>query len=178
VLPVAVDYAVTGGTATGGGVDYTLSAGSLSFAPGETSKTISASINDDTQSEPDETVVVTLNNPQNAGLGSITSLTLTIADNEPALLCTVTVSANPAAGGTAVGSGSYAPGVTVTVQANAASGYHFLNWTEGGTIISTAADYSFTATADRNLVANFEAVAPSGASYLPFIMRSYQATAG
>jgi len=34
---VTVQYAVTGGTATGGGVDYALSSGTLTFAPGERS---------------------------------------------------------------------------------------------------------------------------------------------
>src|SRR5207249_1879458 len=47
-LSVTVNYAVTGGTATGGGVDYTLASGTLTFNPGETSKSISAAIVNDT----------------------------------------------------------------------------------------------------------------------------------
>jgi len=63
-------------------VDFTLAAGSLSFAPGETSKTIEVGITDDVLDEPDEMVVLTLSNPQNASLGAITTMTLTIVDND------------------------------------------------------------------------------------------------
>ncbi|RJP35091.1 MAG: hypothetical protein C4536_01435, partial [Actinobacteria bacterium] len=38
---------------------------------------------------------------------------------------------------------------------NVAGGYHFTGWTEGGTEVSTSLIYSFTATADRTLVAHF-----------------------
>ncbi|HEY5914417.1 MAG TPA: hypothetical protein VJA21_27830, partial [Verrucomicrobiae bacterium] len=34
-------------------------------------------------------------------------------------------------------------------------GYAFVNWTDGATEVSTAASYSFTASANRTLVANF-----------------------
>ncbi|NOY81102.1 MAG: hypothetical protein GXP31_08870, partial [Kiritimatiellaeota bacterium] len=79
---VAIDYAVTGGTATGGGVDYTLADGTLIFDPGETSKTIDVAIVDDVTGEPDETVEITLSNPSNAKLGPITLHTVTIRDND------------------------------------------------------------------------------------------------
>jgi Tol biopolymer transport system component len=82
VLPVTVDYAATGGTATGSGVDYTLAAGSLTFNPGQTSQTIDVNIVEDTLYESDETVILTLSNPQNAALGTLTTLTLTINDDD------------------------------------------------------------------------------------------------
>src|SRR5438094_3876754 len=44
---VTVDYAVTGGTATGGGVDYTLASGTLFFAPGVTNQNISVTVVND-----------------------------------------------------------------------------------------------------------------------------------
>src|SRR6266540_2148486 len=76
-LPVSVDYATADGTATAPG-DY-LSAGEpLGFAPGETAKSVSVSVNGDTLDEPDETYVVNLSNEANAtiadgqGLGTIT----------------------------------------------------------------------------------------------------------
>ena len=77
-LTVTVDYAVTGGTATGGGVDYILEPGTLTFEPGETSKTISVELVDDGVFEAPETVVITLSNPTNAELGAITEHTLEI----------------------------------------------------------------------------------------------------
>ena len=68
----------------------------------------------------------------------------------------ITVAANPAEGGRVRGEGSYADGTSVTVEANANDGYNFVNWTENGTAVSTDLNYTFTVTADRNLVANFE----------------------
>jgi hypothetical protein len=80
---ITVDYAVTGGDATGGGVDYTLlGTGTLTFDPLVTTQNISLDVVDDPDLEPAETVVLTLSNPTNAGLGAITDHTYTILDNE------------------------------------------------------------------------------------------------
>jgi hypothetical protein len=79
---VTVQYAVTGGTATGGGSDYTLDPGTLSFSPGETSKNITMSVISDTTNEPDETVIVTLSNPTNAQLGTNSVDTYTIINDD------------------------------------------------------------------------------------------------
>jgi len=68
---------------------------------------------------------------------------------------TVTLSASPSAGGTVTGAGTYTSGSNVTVVATANTGYAFLNWTEGGSEVNTAASYSFTASVDRTLAANF-----------------------
>ena len=58
----------TGGTATAG-TDYTaLAGGTLTFAAGDTSKTVSATVIGDGIDEPDETVIVTLSAPSNATL--------------------------------------------------------------------------------------------------------------
>jgi len=82
VSTVYVDYAVTGGDATGGGVDYTLAAGTLTFDPYDVSETIDISIVDDGDVESDETIEVTLSNPSNATLGANTVHTYTILDND------------------------------------------------------------------------------------------------
>ncbi|HUW81944.1 MAG TPA: Calx-beta domain-containing protein, partial [Phycisphaerae bacterium] len=84
VEAVTVDYAVTGGTATGGGVDYTLAAGTLTFDPNDVAKAIDITIVDDVDIESDETVEVTLSNPTNATLGANTVHTYTINDNDVA----------------------------------------------------------------------------------------------
>ena len=67
----------------------------------------------------------------------------------------VNVTANPSCGGSAFGMGNYGCGDYCTLTATANEGYTFVNWTEDGNIVSTDAIYSFTVTADRNLVANF-----------------------
>ena len=70
----------------------------------------------------------------------------------------ITTSASPVEGGTTSGGGTYNSGDNVTVVATANAGYNFVNWTEGGATVSTLASYTFTATADRALVANFTPV--------------------
>ncbi|MHC4659487.1 MAG: lamin tail domain-containing protein, partial [Planctomycetota bacterium] len=80
---VTVDYAATGGTANGNGVDYTLNPDMLTFNPGETSQTIEIAIINDSSDEEDETIEVTLSNPVNAVLGAIIQHTYTIIDPRP-----------------------------------------------------------------------------------------------
>ncbi len=73
---------------------------------------------------------------------------------------TITVSANPSNSGTATGGGTYNHGQSCTVIATSADGYTFTNWTENGSVVSTNANYTFTVTGNRTLVANFEEQAP------------------
>ncbi len=78
-----VDYAAVGGTATNG-VDYTLAPGTLTFNPGETSKTISIEINNDGLDEADETIILELSNPTGPGVHVFNALhTYTIVDPRP-----------------------------------------------------------------------------------------------
>ncbi len=84
----------------------------------------------------------------------------TVAPPPPPVTYTITASASPAAGGTISGAGTYEEGETVTLRATANSGYDFVNWSEDGSAISSSASYSFTAAADRTLVANFEEEPP------------------
>lgn len=79
---VTVPYTVSG-TATGGGVDYNLANGTLSFSPGTTNQTLTFPVVDDNLAEGNETVVVTLGTPTNATLGAIPTHTYTILDNDP-----------------------------------------------------------------------------------------------
>lgn len=67
----------------------------------------------------------------------------------------ISTSSAPVAGGTTSGGGSFAANTTQTVTATANSGYTFTNWTENGGVVSTSPSYTFSLTADRNLVANF-----------------------
>ena len=70
---------------------------------------------------------------------------------------TISVSANPTEGGMLTGNGTYNYGENCTVVATANEGYDFINWTENDNVVSTDANYSFTVTNNRVLVANFEA---------------------
>ena len=68
----------------------------------------------------------------------------------------VTATVNPEEAGTIAGAGTYTENETVTLTATANEGYEFVSWTENGDVVSENAEYSFTITSDRNLVANFE----------------------
>lgn len=64
----------------------------------------------------------------------------------------------PFDGGATSGAGTYYQDTSVTVEAFSAPGHVFLNWTESGTVVSTNKLYTFAATADRHLIANFAAI--------------------
>ncbi len=68
---------------------------------------------------------------------------------------TVLLSTNNSKGGTTIGEGSFYEGSSITVTAIPNAGYNFVNWTEGGSVISTNPSYTFTVSGNRNLVANF-----------------------
>lgn len=70
----------------------------------------------------------------------------------------ISVEASPSGAGIVGGGGSYVAGSTATVTASPGDIYTFLNWTEDGNIVSTDPDYSFTVSADRELIANFEVI--------------------
>lgn len=85
---VTVNYAVTGGTATSGGVDYTtLANGTLTIPAGSSSGniTITGIVDDNILEIPNETIEVTLSDPINASLGANTVHTYTINNNDSAI---------------------------------------------------------------------------------------------
>lgn len=78
--PISVQYATMNGTALAGS-DYTAASGTLTFAPGETSKTVTVQVLRDTVAEATEAFTVRLSNPTNATLTK-TSATGTIQDDD------------------------------------------------------------------------------------------------
>ena len=82
--PVTVAYSTANGTATAGS-DYVASNGTLTFAAGETSKTVHVDISGDTVFEGNETFAVTLSNASGATLADATAVgTIVNDDSEPA----------------------------------------------------------------------------------------------
>lgn len=77
VIPFTVD-----GTATGGGVDYTLAVGSISIAAGSVSGSVSFTVFDDYFHELDENIIVTLSRPSYGTLAGTVLQTITITDND------------------------------------------------------------------------------------------------
>ena len=76
----------------------------------------------------------------------------------------IQASASPEGYGTVTGAGNYEYGLEATITATPNDGYTFVNWTENNEVVSTDASYTFTVTAARNLVANFEEI-PFGPAY-------------
>ena len=68
---------------------------------------------------------------------------------------TISATALPNGAGTVTGGGVFLAGSQVQVVAVPNTCSNFTNWTENNQVVSTSATYTFTATADRNLVAHF-----------------------
>jgi VCBS repeat-containing protein len=128
--PVSVNYATADGTATAAEGDYVPTAGTLKFARGQTSQTITVLVNGTSVAEPDETFTVKLSKPSRAtiadgtGVGTILELVPTAADDGTrtyqAQVATGNVLANdtdPAGGGLTVGTvNGSAANVGATIQ--------------------------------------------------------------
>ncbi len=84
--PVTVDYTTGDGTATAGASgDYITQSGTLSFAPGETAKTVRVAIVADSNIESSEQFTLKLSNPANAALNQDTATATIIDDGSTAV---------------------------------------------------------------------------------------------
>ena len=81
--------------------------------------------------------------------GSATTTTSSEEDSDGPF--TISLTASPANAGTVTGAGSYAKNATATIKAEAISGYHFTQWSDG----DTNATRTLTVTADKSLTAIF-----------------------
>ncbi|RLJ21373.1 hypothetical protein DJ030_04440 [bacterium endosymbiont of Escarpia laminata] len=122
--PVSVDYATADGSALQPG-DYTQATGTLTFLDGELSQTIPLTLTNDTTWEPSEDFTVTLSNPVAASLGTQTSTTVTITDDDPRSAGTLALST-----------------ATETVAENAAGGITLTVSRTGGTDGPVSVDYA------------------------------------
>ena len=91
---ITVDYTVSG-TATLD-ADFTLANGTITFAPGESVKSIPLVILDDALVEAGETVIITLSNPVGAVLSTQSAHTFTITDDDLPVVTIVATDANAA----------------------------------------------------------------------------------
>jgi beta-glucanase (GH16 family) len=80
-VDVSVDYATANGTALAG-TDYTATSGTLTFSAGETAKTFTVNISDNSTYEGPKTILLALSNPVDATLGTPNAAVLTIADDD------------------------------------------------------------------------------------------------
>ena len=128
----SVNYATANGTATSGS-DYTATSGTLTFLPGDTTKTITVATIDDSVVEPAETVLMNLSAP--TGNATITTAqgSATIIDND------VSFAISNAAAVTEGGTLTF----TVTRSGTTSSGFSVNYATASGTATSGS---DFTAT--------------------------------
>ena len=137
-LSASVNYTVTGGSATGSGVDYSLASGTATITAGATTTNITATVINDALAEPNETIVVTLT-PASEVNSTITTNnvhTFTINDNDtdPTIDFTVAASSNDES----------VTAATIQLRLSAVSGKNIsVNYGVAGT--STAADHNLTA---------------------------------
>lgn len=80
--PVTVEYAISSSGATGGGVDYAFTPGTITFEAGETAKTIPVQLLDDPFIEGSETLAITLRNCLGAARLTSNTYTLTITSDD------------------------------------------------------------------------------------------------
>ena len=97
--PVSVQYATQNGTAVAP-ADYAAASGTLTFAPGETSKVVSVPVVGDALDEADETFSLVLSEPVNGTVATATAAA-TITDDDPLPVLTVSDITVPEGGGTA-----------------------------------------------------------------------------
>ena len=154
--PVTVRYADAGtGTATSG-TDYTaITAGTLTFAAGTTSRTFSVLVTGDTVNEPNETVVVTLSSPTNAMISATAgSATGTITDDDgPPTSITLTVDDDH------VGEGDGATTITVTATVDGTT-----RFADAKTVTVSVAGSGTTGAVDFAAVSNFDISIAAGAA--------------
>ncbi len=121
--PVTVAYATANGTATAGS-DYAASAGTLTFAAGETSKVVHVQVTGDTVVEANESLTLSLSSPNGATIAHGTA-TGTIVNDDTAPLPTLSIGDSSFAEGSAVAPGHGAFTVTLSAAATAPVAVHF-----------------------------------------------------
>lgn len=134
---VTVSYATADGTAKAYS-DYAQSSGTITFAPGETTKSVTVSVTGDVVNEPDETMSVTLSSANGATLGTSTATgTITNDDAPPEIRITSTSQAEGNAGATTAFT------FTVSLSAPASAPVSVTYATADGTALA-ASDYVAT----------------------------------
>lgn len=128
-----------GGSATGGGTDYTIAASPITIAAGTTSADITLTPVDDSLHEFSETVVITMGSPTNATASGTTVHTVTISDNDTAPTVAFTAATSTQTESTA--------SATITAQLSAVAGVDVIvPFTINGTSTATGSgtDYSLS----------------------------------
>lgn len=157
---VTVDYTTTDSSATTGDSDYVLNTATLTFNPGDTTKTIDVTVNGDFNDENNEEYTIDLTNPGNATISDAQGVG-TITDDDDSYDVTVDQG---------TGDGSYVDGVTVTITADAdPTGLTFDKWTGSVAFANeNAASTTFTMPASDTTVTATYTVDPASAEKITY----------
>lgn len=115
---VSVKFRAAGGTARGGGIDYTLATGTLTFPARTTTRQVTLQVTNDRVDEPSETVLVRLFSPSGATLGSVALHTRTILDDDPRRTCRGRLATIVGTAGADTLTGTKGPDVIVALAGN------------------------------------------------------------
>jgi hypothetical protein len=97
---VTVQYATADGSATVAAGDYVAASGTLTFTPGQISKTVNVVVNGDTATEATENFFLNLSNPTNATLANTQGTATLLGDDPDPLLSINNVTATDGSSGT------------------------------------------------------------------------------
>ena len=126
---VTVDYADAGTGTAASGTDYAaITAGTLTFAAGTTSRTLDVSVTGDTVDEADETILVALSNASGATISTTAGTgTGTVTDDDPPMVTLALAASSIAENGgatTVTATLSSASSADTTVTVTAVSGFY------------------------------------------------------
>ena len=139
-----------GGTTTGGGSFVSGSSVTVSASPSQGYHFVKWTENGNTISNYANYTISSLSSSRN--------LVANFAQNQTTSSGYVNASASPSNGGYVTGNGTYTVGSSVTLNAYPYSGYTFLYWSQGSTVLSTSSSYTFSMPSggDVNITASFE----------------------
>ncbi len=163
-----VDVVAAGGTATAG-TDFSGLPTTVTFNPGETTKTVTISLADDATVEGDETVIIGLTNLSSAAVtGKLRAATLTITDNDSPDTTPPSVTVNQAAGQPDPATAS--PVTFTVVFSEPVTGFDAADITLGGSAAAgatktvTGSGTTYTVTVGVSTSGTLTATVPGGAA--------------
>jgi uncharacterized repeat protein (TIGR02543 family) len=153
-----VDYQTADGTATSP-EDYAANSGTLTFASGTTSQTITVAINGDATDEgQDETFVVNLSNAGNAAITDGQGQGTIVNDDAPVPPTQYTLTVIIVGSGSvslSPSGGTYNAGTPVTLTPQSGAGFQFSGWS--GDLSGSDNPATITMDANKNVTATFTA---------------------
>jgi hypothetical protein len=155
---VTVDYDTADDTAEAPG-DYAAKSGNLSFSGSTTERTISVTVEQDTEQETSEAFFVDLSGASGASISKSQGAAVIMDDDTPPAMFDLTVTVQ-GTGSVALNpsGGTYQEGTVVTLTASAGSGYEFGGWSQD--LSGSSNPNTISMDADQDVTATFTLIPP------------------